>query len=240
MMSVPQAGEEEVLVQLAVDFLEMDRAEALLSRVRGLIDIVEVGTPVILRDGVGAVRRLHAAFPGLRILADLKIADGGRYEAGLAFEAGAKLVTVLATAADETIAAAVQAAGANAGEVMVDLIGMSEKNGAFRAERSLARRAAEVEGLGVRWVCVHTAVDVQARGGPVTGGALRGLRAVQRALLSAGTAIAGGISPDNAAPLAALAPGIVIAGSSITGAVDPREALIRLRAALGLPTGEAS
>ena len=163
--------EEDVLVQLAVDFLEMDRAEALLSRVQGLIDIVEVGTPVILRDGVGAVRRLHAAFPDLRILADLKIADGGRYEAGLAFEAGATLVTVLATAADETIAAAVQAAGENAGEVMVDLIGLSDTKSVLGAGRSLARRAVEVEGLGARWVCVHTAVDVQARGGPVTGGA---------------------------------------------------------------------
>jgi 3-hexulose-6-phosphate synthase len=98
-----------MFVQLALDFIEMENAVGLVRRVSGLVDIVEVGTPVILRDGVGAVRRLHEAFPGLRILADLKIADGGTFESSLAFHAGASIVTVLATAADETVQDAVRA-----------------------------------------------------------------------------------------------------------------------------------
>lgn len=216
-------------VQLALDFMGMEEAADLVRRARGLVDIVEVGTPVILRDGVGAVRRLHAEFPDLRILADLKIADGGAFEAGLGFGAGASIVTVLATAADRTVQEAVRAAEGRGGEVMVDLIGVPA--------RHLARRASQVEALGARWVCVHTAVDLQAAGAPVVGKALAGLRSVRRVLRRAGTAVAGGISPDNAAALAAEAPGIVVTGSGVTRAADPVAALARLRRALGLGSG---
>jgi 3-hexulose-6-phosphate synthase len=219
-------------VQLALDFMDIGEAVRLVRSVRRLVDIVEVGTPAILRDGVGAVRRMHDAFPDLRILADLKIADGGTFESMLAFDAGASIVTVLATAADETVRDAVRAGAGTGGEIMVDLIGVGE--------RQLARRAAQVERLGARWVCVHTAVDVQAAGAPVVGRALEGLRAIRRVLTTAGTAVAGGISPANAAPLAALAPDIVITGSGVTRAADPRGALERLRSALGLPAGEGA
>ncbi|MBE3072478.1 MAG: orotidine 5'-phosphate decarboxylase [Acidobacteria bacterium] len=215
-------GARRIRLQLAIDFLEADGAEALLAKVRDLIDIVEVGTPVIIRDGVGTVRRLHGSFPDLSILADLKIADGGRFEASLAFEAGARIVTVMATAADVTVAEAVHAAREHGGEIMVDLMGVKD----------IARRAAQVERLGVHYVCVHTAVDEQRAGARVVGRALAGLRAVSRALRTAGTAVAGGITPVTARELAPLAPSIVIVGSGITRAVDPRAAAAAIREAL--------
>ena len=218
-----------VRLQLAIDFLEADKIEGLLAQVRDLIDIVEVGTPVIMRDGVGVVRQLHAAFPDLAILADLKIPDGGRFESALAFEAGARLVTVMATAADATVSEALVSAGEFGGEIMVDLMGV----------RDLARRASQVDRLGVHYVCVHTAVDVQAGGARVAGKALAGLRAVSRALRTAGTAVAGGITPVTARELAPLAPSILIVGSGITRAADPRAAAAAMRAALdGRPEGE--
>ena len=219
-----------VRLQLAIDFLEAGKIEALLAHVRDLIDIVEIGTPVIMRDGVGIVRLLHAAFPDLAILADLKIADGGRFESALAFEAGARLVTVMATAADATVREALVSAGEFGGEIMVDLMGV----------RDLARRASQVERLGVHYVCVHTAVDVQAGGARFAGRALAGLRQVSRALRSAGTAVAGGITPETARGLASFAPSIVIVGSGITRAADPRAAAAAMRAALdGTAEGEA-
>src|SRR5438132_5577557 len=122
-------------LQLAIDTLTLSEAEALVSRVRDLVDLVEVGTPLVIREGVGAVRRLRAVFPDLTLAADLKIADGGHFEATLGFEAGARIVTVLAAAADETIRDAVRAGHERGGEVMVDLMGVSD----------LAGRAAEVD-----------------------------------------------------------------------------------------------
>src|SRR5439155_25171482 len=67
--------------QLAIDTQALSEAEALVSRVRHLVDLVEVGTPLLIREGVGAVRRLRAVFPDLTLVADLKIADGGHFEA---------------------------------------------------------------------------------------------------------------------------------------------------------------
>src|SRR5205823_2201810 len=127
-------------LQLAIDTQTLSEAEALVSRVRDLVDLVEVGTPLMIREGVGAVRRLRAVFPDLTLVADLKIADGGHFEATLGFEAGARIVTVLAAAADETIRDAVRAGHERGGEVMVDLMGVSD----------LAGRAAEVDRLGDR------------------------------------------------------------------------------------------
>ncbi len=208
-------------LQLAIDTLDLGEAEALVAQVRDLVDIVEVGTPIVIRDGVAAVRRLHAAFPELAILADLKIVDGGYLEASLGFEAGARLVTVLAVAADATVREALRAACEHAGEVMVDLIGVED----------LARRATEVEALGAHYVCLHTGVDAQRGGADAAGRAVGGLRRVREVLRSARIAVAGGLTPANASDVAALGPDIVIVGAGIARAADPRAAAVALRAA---------
>ena len=209
-------------LQLAIDTLGLAEAEALVSRVRELVDLVEVGTPLVIREGVRAVRRLHAAFPELAILADLKIADGGHLEATLGFEAGARVVTVLAAAADATVREVVRAARERGGEVMVDLLGVED----------LARRAREVDALGVDYVCLHTAVDVQGAHPDLAGATLEGLARLKAALRSARTAVAGGITLERCAAVAALEPDVVVVGSAITSAADPRAAAAAMRAAL--------
>ncbi len=84
-----------MMLQLALDTVGLKDAKHLLHEVRDVVDIVEIGTPLIIKEGVGAVRKIKNIFPFLKILADLKIADGGYYESQLAFEAGADIVTVL-------------------------------------------------------------------------------------------------------------------------------------------------
>src|SRR5438105_13415842 len=208
-------------LQLAIDTQTLSEAEALVSRVRDLVDLVEVGTPLVIREGVGAGRRLRAVFPDLPLVADLKIADGGHFEATLGFEAGARIVTVLAAAADETIRDAVRAGHERGGEVMVDLMGVSD----------LAGRAAEVDRLGVRWVCLHTPVDVQR--GAAGRRAVEGLRRVKDVLRSAGTAVDGGNTADTVRALCAHRPELVVVGSAIARPADPRAGATELRRALG-------
>jgi 3-hexulose-6-phosphate synthase len=212
-------------LQLAIDSLDLGEAEALVSRVRDLVDIVEVGTPMIIRDGVAAVRCLHAVFPELTILADLKIVDGGYLEASLAFEAGARLVTVLAAAADATVREALRAAGEKAGEIMVDLIGVED----------LARRASEVEALGAHYVCLHTGVDVLHGRADAASRAVGGLGRVRGVLRSARIAVAGGLTAANVSEVAALGPDIVIVGAGIARAADPGAAAAAIRAAFAAP-----
>ena len=193
-----------------------------MRAVHDVVDIVEVGTPALLRDGMGLVRRLRAAFPGVTLLADAKIMDGGHFEATLAFEAGADIVTVLAAADDATVSAALRAAEERGGRVMVDLIGVKEQ----------ARRARRVEALGAHFVCVHTPVDVQEAGTASARDGLASLRRVRDALRSAGLAVAGGLTADSLAEVVALAPDVVVVGSAIGRAADPRAEALRVRAAL--------
>src|SRR3989442_12778671 len=80
-------------LQLAIDTQTLSEAEALVSRVRDLVDVVEVGTPLVIREGVGAVRRLRAVFPDLSLVADRKIVDSCHFEATLGFEAGGTTLT---------------------------------------------------------------------------------------------------------------------------------------------------
>ncbi len=209
-------------LQLAIDTLQPDEADALVALVRDLVDVVEVGTPMLLRDGVGAVRRLRDAFPGLVLLADMKIMDGGRLEASMGFQAGARLVTVLAAAEDATIRSVVRAAEEAGCEVMVDLIGVKDPE----------QRAAEVDALGVHHVCVHTPVDVQQEEGRDAADGLASLRRVRDALRRAHLSVAGGIGPANVGRIAPLAPDLVVVGSAISGAADPRAAAAAVRAVL--------
>ncbi len=202
-------------LQLAFDFLQVPEIIRLVGQVADLVDLVEIGTPVIIRDGVQAVRRLKAAFPEMALVADLKIMDGGEYEASLAFEAGADWVTALGLADQVTIAQAVKAARAYRAKIMVDMIGVAD----------VGPRAVAVEALGADCVCVHTAIDVQHTGRSP----LQELQEIKAVLRSAGAAVAGGIDARTIAEVALQQPDIVIVGGGITRQADPRAAAQDLR-----------
>lgn len=193
-------------LQLALDGT-LEQAFSILQQVERYVDIVEVGTPLIYREGMRAVRDIRTRYPSLTLLADLKIMDAGQEEASIAFEAGADLVTVLGVANDSTVGGAVQAARRRGKQTMVDLMQVAEK----------AVRAQELLSLGVDYLCVHTAFDLQAAHN-VPLDDLRRLRELPGNLL---LAAAGGISLQTLDAVAALHPEIVIIGSAITGASNP-------------------
>ncbi len=205
-------------LQLALDCESISAALALLEKTADLIDIAEVGTPLVLREGAAAVAALKSAYPALAILADFKIMDAGEMEALIAFEAGADIVTVLAAAETVTVSRACEAARKAGREVMVDLMAVTEPE----------RRAAQLIASGADYLCCHAAFDTQSSGaGPA--GQLSQLRA---ALPRARLAVAGGVSPERAEALLPFAPEIVIVGGYVTRAKDPRQAALEIRAAL--------
>lgn len=91
-------------------------------QVYGLVDIIELGTPLMLKEGVGVVGLMKRRFPDALILADMKIADGGYMEARFAVEEGADIVTVLGMAEDETILGVKQATHEAGRLVYVDML----------------------------------------------------------------------------------------------------------------------
>ncbi|MGN6135001.1 MAG: orotidine 5'-phosphate decarboxylase / HUMPS family protein [Aureliella sp.] len=98
------------VVQISLDVTTLEEAiqTAELARRAG-VDWLEAGTPLILAEGLRAVRELRARFPDVPIVADLKTMDGGYLEAEMMAKAGATHVVVMARAHAETLRVVVKA-----------------------------------------------------------------------------------------------------------------------------------
>ena len=197
-------------LQLALDGT-LEAGLQVLRAAHSQVDVIEVGTPLVLREGVGAIERLRALYPDKALLADFKIMDAGDEEARLAFAAGADQVTALGVAADATIAAALKAARDCGGELLVDLIAVPQP----------LRRARQLLALGCTRFCLHRAHD--ADGDPVAA-----LRELRQALPEVQLAVAGGITAATIDELLPWRPDTVIVGGAITGAAQPGLAARRI------------
>lgn len=194
-------------LQIALDG-ELSAALALLKQVQPCIDIAEVGTPLVFREGMNAVRRIRAAYPQLRLVADLKIMDAGEAEADIAFDAGADTATVMAAASDATIGGAVRSARKQGKKLMVDMMNVADP----------LARARELAALGPDLLCLHTAHDLQS----VQTSPYEQLSRLRQALPQAGLAIAGGVDLAALDHILPLKPQVIIVGAAITAAADPR------------------
>ena len=137
-------------LQLALDG-GLDAALDILDAAHPHIDIAEIGTPLVFREGMRAVRSVRAAYPQLELVADLKIMDAGAAEAEIAFAAGADCVTVMAVAGDATIRGALESAHDYGKRVMVDMMQVSNP----------LERARQLLRMGCELLCLHTAHDQQ-------------------------------------------------------------------------------
>lgn len=177
--------------------------------VAGGVDLLEVGTPLLKAEGLGAVRALREAFARLEIVCDSKTMDAGRLELEAAAKAGANWGTVLGVASDSTIRECVEA-GANYGiRVLVDLLGCDDP----------AKRAREAAALGADAVNVHCPIDEQVHGN----NPFAMLRAV-RAAVDLPVTVAGGIDARTAPEAVAAGADVVIVGGAITKAADATRA----------------
>ena len=98
------------VVQISLDLIELTEAiETAGMALRAGVDWLEAGTPLILAEGMHAVRALRERFPDTPIVADLKTMDGGWLEAEVMAKAGASHVVVMARSHEETIREVVKA-----------------------------------------------------------------------------------------------------------------------------------
>lgn len=212
-----------MLLQLALDTPHAGTVRRLLHRTSGDVDIIEIGTPLLIRYGVDIIAGIRRDYPDKKILADLKIADAGAVEAGLAFDAGADIVTVLGTAHPATLQEAGKRAKRSGGRVMADLIAV----GALDEAISLVRR---LDRSGMDYICLHTAFDARGQGGPGDSErTLEGIGRVGAVVERAGLAVAGGLDPALIEQLIPHGPDIVVVGGYITGNADPGRAVRAVR-----------
>lgn len=206
-------------LQLALDIYDIPQSLEILKQLHDVVDIVEIGTPFIIRDGVHAVKAVKDAYPSLCVLADLKIMDGGYEEAKTAYEAGADIVTVLAAAENITIQNVVRAGREYKKEVMADLIAVSD----------LKKRATELDAFGLDYLCVHTAFDIQHTGRSP----LEDLKLLNSVVKNTRTAVAGGVKLATLPGVAAQQPDIVIVGMGISGQPDMRGVARQMKEIIG-------
>ncbi len=204
-----------VRLQVALDFENLDDALKVAEQVAPYVDIMEVGTPLIKAEGIGAIKAINKAYPNKALCADLKTADTGYLEVRMAAMASANIITVLADAYDETLLGALKAAHEFGVEVMADLI----------VSRIPISRLADILGLSykgteIHYACVHSGLDRRAaRRAP-----LAELDSVARLRGHPCLAVAGGIRVADLPNILAYPVEIVIAGGGITKSKNPARA----------------
>ncbi|MEX6358996.1 MULTISPECIES: 3-hexulose-6-phosphate synthase [Staphylococcus] len=205
-------------LQLAIDLLNKEDAAELANKVKDYVDIVEIGTPIVINEGLPAVQHLNDNIDSVKVLADLKIMDAADYEVSQAVKFGADIVTILGVAEDASIKAAVDEAHKHGKQLLVDMI----------AVQDLEKRAKVLDDLGADYIAVHTGYDLQAEGQSP----LESLRKVKSVISNSKVAVAGGIKPDTIKDIVAENPDLIIVGGGIANADDPVEAAKQCRAAI--------
>ena len=150
------------IVQISLDLIDIDEAlETASLALRAGVDWLEAGTPLLLAEGLHAVRKLREAFPDVPIVADLKTMDGGYLETEMMAKAGATHVVVMARAHEETIKVVVQAGKDYGIKVMGDNLGCAD----------MVAGATWLEKLGCDYIVHHIGYDerrgIAAKGLPM-------------------------------------------------------------------------
>lgn len=212
---------EKIQLQFAMDggaTKSIDDALEIIGNIANHLDIIEVGTSFVLHYGMEAVQRFKAAHPDKKILADMKIMDGGYHNAAIGCRAGGDIITVLGVSNQETIRNATKSIHEHGKEIMVDFIGVQN------VEETLVF----CEEIGVDYVCVHTGVDAQALGmNPYD--QLKRLIALAK---NCKVAVAGGINENTIESICLLGPDVVIVGGAIYKKENYIEVAAKIRSSI--------
>lgn len=216
-------------LQLTIDHGKRHEVLRTVDLLADHVDIIEIGYPQMMTFGLALIEEIRAAHPDLCICVDAKVFHGGTGVTTRCFDAGANIVTVLSAAPDPVIAKMVEKAEAYGGQIMCDLSAPA---------RSVAKRTAEVDDLGVDYVAVHTGYLPEYDYDLETHRILRFkpkvrpldlAKVAKRNLRHAKLALNTGINESNIREVLALEPEIIMVGRAIFDAEDRVAAAERLR-----------
>ena len=205
-------------LQVAFDLQSSDEILNFMEKNGDLIDIIEIGTPLIIKEGLKSVLKIKKKFPKQTVLADLKIMDAGLLEAQIGFDAGADIVTVLGLASTKTLNGVKQAVVKNEKEVMVDMINHPCPENKWN----------ELKNMEMGFCCLHTANDDSQDGETP----LNDLERFYNLHGGENIAVAGGINPDMIRKINSFHPEIVIVGGYIANSRNQRDALEEIHQAM--------
>jgi len=138
------------LTQISLDLTSISDGIATAHiAVEAGVDWIEVGTPLVLAEGLHGVRALRKEFPTIPLVVDLKTMDGGYLEAEMMADAGADAVLVMGRAHDATVEAVVAAGQKYGLLVMGDDLAVPDR----------VAEAKRLENLGVGMIIHHIGYD---------------------------------------------------------------------------------
>jgi len=201
-------------LQIALDIPNLERNKEIVSQIPESDRIIlEVGTPLLKKCGVKAIRELRDSARDMFIVADLKTLDVGRVEVDLAFEETADAVVASGLAAPEILDGFIYEAKRVGIYAVVDMMEVADPTQKLRSLRQLPDI-----------VILHRAIDVEKAGVHHRMELIKELRqafAHQRLLI----AVAGGIIPETAREALEKGADVVIAGRYITQSKDMKRAV---------------
>ncbi|MGI6608282.1 MAG: 3-hexulose-6-phosphate synthase [Erysipelotrichaceae bacterium] len=209
---------KKIMFQFALDGAykkSKELAVKMINDVKDKVDIVEIGTSFIFRYGLSFVKEVKEMFPNIKILADMKIMDGGYYNALMGFEYGADVVTVLGVSDSETIIKSTNVAHSNNKKVMVDFLKVDDISGKLEL----------CEKVGVDYICVHSGIDEQSKGIKPNDNLKNIINLVKKCKV----AVAGGINETTLENICKLEPEIVIIGAAISNEENYAEIASNIR-----------
>lgn len=194
-------------LQVALDHSDLPSAIKAIKTVGDIVDIIEVGTILILQAGNQAVRCIRAMYPDKTIVADTKCADAGGTVSENVQKAGADWTTVICCATIPTMKAAAEKIAA----VQVELYGD------WTYEQAQLWLAA-----GIKQVIYHQSRDALFAG--ETWGE-KDLAKIQK-LIDMGfqVSVTGGLDVNTLKLFKGMAVYTFITGRGITAAQDPAQA----------------
>jgi 3-hexulose-6-phosphate synthase len=202
------------VIQIALDYATIDEALAMAKiGVEAGVDWLEIGTPLIVSEGVAPIGKMVRAFPDYPVLADYKTMDSGWKNVERTATQGGHVMTVCAGSPDETVRSAIAESKKSGVWVVADTIGV-------RDQAARARQCAE---WGVHMIYLHYGAD--QRKADATRDSTQWLEEVQRAVsIPIGV---GCFDVKDASRAAARGAELIAIGHPVISAVDPAAELRR-------------
>ena len=202
--------------------LDLDSKEAMAKILADLPDkervLVEAGTPLVKKFGVGVVEDIRALRPSAFIIADLKTLDVGRVEIKMAADATADAVAISGLGTIESIKKAIHETQKQGIYAILDMMNVKD------FEDKLSQLP---DDLKPDIVLLHRNVDLETykaeKGEDVSEMTEWGnIKKIKEILGGGLIAVAGGITPENVEEAIEKGADVIIAGRYIIGSRDVR------------------
>jgi len=200
-------------VQIALDVPSLERTKEIISALPDSDRIIlEVGTPLLKKYGVNAIRELRELVKDKFIIADLKTLDVGKVEVDLAFGETADGVVAAGLAAKQVLDKFIYEAKRLGIYAIVDMMEVEDPIRKLR----LLKHFPDV-------IILHRAIDVEKVGAH----RMEFIQELRKAFPQKKflVAVAGGITPETAKQALDYGAGIIIVGRYITQSRDVRRSV---------------